>query len=370
MSSTLRIVHLIVRLEQGGAEQSLLRLVSQNLATTGSASPQEHFVICFGAPTPLAREIEKAGVVVRFFDLTPFGLWRVARLLQELEPTHLQGWMYYGNLIASILGKFYSAQGGVLWNIRNENLGFSAKVRLTMWVSSFFTPNMIIYNSQAGQKSHPRFATFPNVLIDNGIETDLYRPDTQRRAAFRATLGVADDEIVIALVGRYHPIKGVREFLGMVRQIKQPKLRFMVIGTGMEDTNSELMQLMSEQEIDSAHVTLLGERRDLPEVYPGLDLLVLASYREGTPNVLLEAMSCGVTVVATEVGDVQRIIQDPRRTCAPHSVTELARVTTFGLAHLGEFTARDRQRILDRYDSARCQTAYRQLYQQLAESEH
>lgn len=360
MPVPLRIVHLIVRLEQGGAEQSLLRLVTAD-------SELHHTVICVGAHTPLAQKMIDAGVSVHFVSASPVGVWSMRKLLAELAPDIVQGWMYYGNLLASLLTPRKS-RNRVVWNVRSENRGqLSARIRLCIWLAGFCRPATVIYNSVAGERSHDRFKHLPGRIIENGIDTALYRPDPLARESTRAALQIEDSTCVIGLVGRFHADKGLHEFLSLALKFPAPQHRLVLVGRGMQPDNPALRSIMQAVGVSEDQVLLLGERDDLPTLYPALDVLVVSSYREGLPNVLLEAMACGVAVAGTQVGDVERVIEDPARVCAAGDVAALAEVVGYTITHRDEFANRDRQRILDGYDSERCQQAYMQLYRHLAD---
>ncbi|MEQ8693460.1 MAG: glycosyltransferase, partial [Pseudomonadales bacterium] len=346
--------------EQGGAEQSLLRLVTAD-------SELHHTVICVGAHTPLAQKMIDAGVSVHFVPASLPGLWRMRKLLAELAPDIVQGWMYYGNLLASLLTPRKS-RNRVVWNVRSENRGqLSVRIRLCIWLAGFCRPATVIYNSVAGQRSHGRFAHLSSCVIQNGIDTELYRPDPLARKSTRATLQIDDRTCLIGLVGRFHADKGLHEFLNLALKLPAPEHQLVLVGRGMQPDNQALKSIMATVGVREDQVLLLGERNDLPALYPALDVLVVSSYREGLPNVLLEAMACGVAVAGTQVGDVARVIEDRARVCAAGDAEALAEVVGYTIARRGEFADRDRQRILDGYDSERCQQAYMQLYRHLAD---
>ncbi len=97
----------------------------------------------------------------------------------------------------------------------------------------------------------------------------------------------------------------------IVKQV--PQAEFILVGTGVDATNSELTSLISKLGIQK-HVHLLGERSDLPAITASLDLAVSSSaFGEGFPNVVGEAMACGVPVVATDIGDTAWVMGDTGR---------------------------------------------------------
>jgi glycosyltransferase involved in cell wall biosynthesis len=89
-----------------------------------------------------------------------------------------------------------------------------------------------------------------------------------------------------------------------------PQAEFILVGTGIDATNSDLTSLIEKLGIQK-HVHLLGERSDLPTITASLDIAVSSSaFGEGFPNVVGEAMACGVPVVATDIGDTAWVMGD------------------------------------------------------------
>jgi glycosyltransferase involved in cell wall biosynthesis len=126
-------------------------------------------------------------------------------------------------------------------------------------------------------------------------------------SSLRKELGFGDNEKIIASIGRLSKEKGVDDLLVAVRAIlgKFPDARFLIIGEGPEEP---LLEARTKKLGLESVVYFLGFRDDLNMVYPAIDLVVLSSYTEGLPKVLLEALSYGKPVVATSVGGVPEII--------------------------------------------------------------
>lgn len=377
MPASTRITHIIVRLGTGGAEKSLFRLLRQ---TQGEL---QHQVICFGRATRLGRDIEALGVSVHWLDerrLGPLVLSRALSLLRREPPDILQGWMYYGNLLASWLGKRLPASTHTVWNIRSAPADLSAEKWQTRWAirrggAASLAPEFIIYNSHAGQRVHEPFGynRHPHTVIGNGIDLAEFAPDARFREQVRLAHGIGDAPWV-AMLCRYHPSKGVDVFLAAVRAMVDAgcRARFALAGPGMSADNAQLAGQLRLQGLADG-VDLLGEIEAAPEFLPGLDILVQASWREGTPNVLIEAMACGVLTVATRVGDTEHILPDSSRLVEAGDAAALAEAIHGALELLGNSDAAataarvqsERNRLSAEYDMHRCVQAYRDTYAQL-----
>jgi glycosyltransferase involved in cell wall biosynthesis len=125
----------------------------------------------------------------------------------------------------------------------------------------------------------------------------------------RRELGLSLETPLVGIVGRIFPIKNHRLFLGAAAHIlgELPAARFVVVGDGvlrpaMED-HTRALGIRDR-------VFFTGWRRDLPHIYPDLDLLVVSSNNEGTPVSAIEAMAAGCPVVATRVGGLPDLVTD------------------------------------------------------------
>ena len=382
MPAATRITHIIVRLSTGGAEKSLYRLLRH------TRDEFLHEVICFGQPTTIGQDIEALGIKVHWLNerrAGPLVLWQAWRMLRANPPHILQGWMYYGNLLASLLGRCLSASTRVAWNIRQAPADFRREKARTRWAMAWarapwLAPDLVIYNSHAGQRVHLAlgYNKYPHTVIANGIDLDEFAPDAKVREQVRAAWGIGAERWV-AMVCRYHPLKGVGQYLAAVRCLLDAgcRARFALAGSGMRADNAELAGLMQQHGLDETEIALLGEIASPADFLPALDVLVQASWREGTPNILLEAMACGVLTIATRVGDSERIISDAARLVSPGDSQALAAAIAAALAAApadaecgGGARQQDRvdtERAFLRahYETGLCMQAYRHAYEKL-----
>ncbi|RYY40093.1 MAG: glycosyltransferase family 1 protein [Chitinophagaceae bacterium] len=136
----------------------------------------------------------------------------------------------------------------------------------------------------------------------------------EKRAGFRNRYGIADDELVIGLVGRIVPVKNHSLFLQMAALLAastKQKLRFFLVGDG--DERPAVEAECRSLGLDYAYfpdtqrlglVTCTSWQTKMDEVYAAMDIVALTSHNEGTPVSLIEAQAAGKPVVATAVGGV------------------------------------------------------------------
>lgn len=140
--------------------------------------------------------------------------------------------------------------------------------------------------------------------IDNGIDVTRYLPSCDKVSA-KLQLGVNPTRSLIGFVGRLSPEKGLGYLLQALAHEDLMHVDLVIAGDGPE---RQLIEgLIAEMGLEP-RVKLLGYRRDTESIYHALDAFVLPSTLEAFPMVLLEAMSCGVPVVASSVGEIPRII--------------------------------------------------------------
>lgn len=148
-------------------------------------------------------------------------------------------------------------------------------------------------------------------VIANGVDLEKF-PRIDRQTA-RAALGLEPGSKILLSIGGLNPVKGfdllICAFGRLARQQANAHLRLVIVGDGPERSNLE--RLITEIGLQS-QVRLVGTvaHGELYQWYCAADLFCLASVSEGRPNVILEAMACGVPVVATAVGGIPELLSD------------------------------------------------------------
>lgn len=370
-----KILCIVNSLEVGGAE----RLTVDLAATLAKTHDVE--VVTLGRLGELAEELDSRGVLTR---TASGGRWlpsprQLLALLSHVKvsrPDIIQTRLYRADLLGGWLG--LRARVPVVWGVHSVNLGPGFEKASTRWtmracarVSSRF-PSKIVYDSDMSRSYHEvrGYTARPGFVIPNGIDTTRFRPDLRARARFRARLGVAEEEILVGWVGRDHPVKSPAAFLKAIEilQARGMGVHAVLAGRGIVPENPALARVVERLPFPG-HVHLIGPFADVASMYPALDILALSSTSESWPLVVGEAMSAGVPVVATAVGDVGIILEGLLPPVPPGNpealadgLTRLVTATAGQRRALGE---RCRSRIVEAYSFDRMFERYQTLYEEV-----
>ncbi len=251
--------------------------------------------------------------------------------MQKEKPDIIYSFLVEPNIIAVILKPLFS-KTKIAWGIRASNMDLARYdwfVRLTFRLQCIFSrfADLIIANSKAGAGYHiaQGFPKGKIRVIPNGIDTERFSPNLEARKRIRAEWGINENERLIGLIGRLDPMKDHATFLraASLLQKERDDVRFVCVGRDPADYKQELHRMGKELGL-TEQLIWIGERIDMFAVYNALDILCLSSYGEGLPNVVIEAMSCGVPAVVTDVGDSADIVGDTGIVVPPKEPEALA----------------------------------------------
>jgi len=240
-----------------------------------------------------------------------------------------------------------------VWGIRSAdmNLGlYGLKARVARRVASLLSgrTHTIIANSEAGKRFHVGLG-YPVdrvQVVPNGVDCSKFEIDASLRRRFREAHGFVDSDLLVGMLARFDPIKGQRDFVESMAVVRKtyPDVKTLLIGGGDEQFRASVRELL-ERKLAGDEFVILGSTDSPEEVLNGLDVLVISSQSEGSPNVALEAMACGVTVVGYPVGDLAQMVVPPCRISDQHHPDSLAIEIIGALA--ANPTVESRQRLRD-----------------------
>ncbi len=314
----IKIVHIIAVLNVGGTEMMLYKLLPRM-----RKDRFENIVFTLKGKGSLSNNFESQNI--RVYNVGGMGgileisaLIRLLKILREINPDIIQGWLAHGNFAAQIASFFLPYRLSTLWNIRYTVLPKPETKNSTLLIIKFLSflsslPKKIIFNSKTSANDHIRmgYQRDKNCIIPNGFDIKLFSPSEENRRSVRLELNIPEKAILIGLIGRFDPLKDHRCFLKAGEKLLSNKreVYFLLAGREVDWQNRYLIQLIEKLGI-SGKVFLLGERRDVHRITAALDIAACTSISEGFPNVIGEAMSCGIPCVVTDVGDSAWIVGD------------------------------------------------------------
>src|SRR5882672_7721699 len=276
----MKILFFIRSLEVGGSQRQLAML-SDGLARRG------HEVIAAVFYSGKEIELTPSQSAIRVVALGKSGRWDVVGPLTRLRRLMLAE-------RPDVIYAFLPMQTALAALLRPRRL------------------DLIIANADAGG-ADAISRGFPSdriAVIANGIDTEVMRRDADGGRERRRAWGITDDAFVIGCVARLDPMKDHANFLAAAARFtaKVPNARFVCAGEGPATYRAELETLAQSLGLADRDVWA-GEIANVAAAYNAFDIATLPSaFGEGFPNVIGEAMACGIPVVATDVGDVRAII--------------------------------------------------------------
>ena len=253
---------------------------------------------------------------------------------------------------------------GDLDKLQHRRGGQARIRRLRKYVDIFLTISREIEAELAGEGIDPVRCRF----LPNGVDTYIYQPATERaKKEIRAALGLPVGFICL-YSGRLAPEKGLDVLLESWKKIsaKHPQAHLLLLGSGPQE--AALREMAGERVIFGGFVP------DPCLFYQACDLFVLPSLTEGLSNAMLEAMACGLPLVATRVGAAEELNRQGKngRLVTPGSPQELAQALDACLSDPREcrrMGANGRQFVQSAYSLDQTIARLTAIYAELAEED-
>lgn len=327
----IRVLFISTGLGVGGAE-SMLR----NLLSKLDRSRFAPHVVSLTGSGEIGRRIAAIGVPVLDLDLRHRPVRdfiQLVRHVRRLQPDVVQTWMYHADLLGGLAARCAGVRA-IAWGIRNSTLDRDQTKLSTRLVTrlngllSRWLPTGILSCAEAGRNVHVAlgYAAEKMAVIPNGFDLSRFRPDAAARTSVRDELRLLADTPLVGIVGRFDPQKnhtGFLEAAGLLRNVRSD-VHYVLVGNGLDARNDELAAAARRAEVFDA-VHWLGRRDDMPRLMASLDVLASSSsFGEAFPNVLGEAMACGVPCAVTDVGDSAAIVADTGRVVPSGDMPALA----------------------------------------------
>ncbi|HLI85957.1 MAG TPA: glycosyltransferase [Bryobacteraceae bacterium] len=303
-----RILQVLPVIGFAGAEQMAAHLAAGLVA--------EHEVAAVGlyesVDSPTETVMRKAGVRIWFLGkrpgFDPRMYAQLARVLREFCPhlvhTHLSVLRY---LLPSLIARREIVAIHTLHSLAPRETDRLGRMVRRVALGRCVIP--VAVSRAVARSVVELYGGAEPVTIPNGIPVCNFRFDASARREWRAAQGFEQDAFLFLATGRLEvpksPVRLLRAFAELVRE--RCYLLFAGDGPLRPTVEEEIRRLTLEN-----RVRLLGRRGDVPECLSAVDAFVLCSDWEGNPLGLMEAMACGLPVIATSVGGVPELVQDRR----------------------------------------------------------
>lgn len=314
----MRILHVITKLELGGAQQNTL-FTCRRLAEAGHevvlASGPGGRLDAEAARGPFRHEVIRTLVrpIAPWRDLRT--VWALRRLIRSSRPdivhTHSSKAGALGRLAARLAGARAVVHTVHGWSFSENHPPLARRIyRVVERVCSPLTDRFISVSARDLETGH-RLGIVPDdrgVVIRSGIDMTRFRPDGPGRQELRTQWRVRDSDVVVVNVSCLKPQKAPLDFVRAAAQasLRAPALFFVLVGDGV--LRREVEDEVRRQGLDDRFL-LTGWREDVPEILRAADVVALTSLWEGLPRAAVQARVSGRPLVATAVNGTPEAVE-------------------------------------------------------------
>jgi sugar transferase (PEP-CTERM/EpsH1 system associated) len=299
----IRVVHIVYSFGTGGLEKGIATLINN------APSDIEHIILCLSKSGMSSRLVPEQTQIIEM-NKQPGNsfrfIWKLSRTLKLLMPdiVHTRNWSGIDGIIAAkIAGISNVIHGEHGWEIQDPSGLNPKRVFIRRAFSALVKEYTCVSRHLESWLKHTIKVKKPVTQIYNGINVSTFLKSTTN-SIVRKELNIPKDTFIIGVVGRLDPIKDHSTLFRAFEIVcaKKENCCLLVIGDGNERNRLKKMA--------GKGVVFLGNRTDVPELMMALDLFVLPSKNEGISNTILEALSAGLPVIATNVGGNPELVDD------------------------------------------------------------
>lgn len=302
----LRVCQLITTLGIGGAERGLYELVTR---MDRERFEVEVFTLRDG---PVSARLADAGIAVTVLGVRgKWDLMKLPRLTRLLRDGHFD--LLHTHLFhADLAGRPAAKAAGVGHLVHTV---WTAEGRFRPWQFAYArllsqSCDRVVCVSQSVRDHHAQRSKLPRdayVVIPWGVDIKKFRRDEASRRRLRSQWQLADDDVLLAFVGRLEFYKGIDTLLAALASLASAgrPVRAVIAGDGPQ---RPAVEEFIDRSPGGEHVRMLGMVSDVPAVLSAADIYAMPSLWEGWPLALGEAMSASLPAIGTNVPGIRDLI--------------------------------------------------------------
>lgn len=273
------------------------------------------------------EELERSGIRHTVLHLgspltMPVYLFRAIKVLRRYCPDIVYGFMGAG--VKATVFKFIFPRFKTIWGVRSSNIEAMQKrlaLKISGWIDCLLSryADAIIYNSHAGMSDRKALGWIngSSFVISNGIDYLRFIPSELIKKEVRKQFGLEPEHIVLGMLSRLDPMKDHHSLLHAFALQSNPRLR-LILTCELHATSTALLREKAVALGVFDKIIWAGHDVKSERLLNALDIYVQSSaYGEGFPNAIGEAMSIGLPVVSTDVGDCRLIVGNHGRIVPP-----------------------------------------------------
>ena len=316
-----KILCFIDSLGSGGAQRQLV-----GLACFLKEKNYDVTMACYHDNRFFADQLLSNGVTYQFLEKakkTTFRLWHVARYFRKLKPDVVIAYQETPSICACVAKLFnHSFKLIVSERSTTQHTGRNERIRFNLFrVADYVVPTA--FSQEEYIKTNFSKLASRTITIPNFVDLEHFVPPAKR---------VRRDVPEIMIAASVWPSKNTLGFIDAVALLKQKGYKFHISWYGIEYGNNPIhleyvkrCQNRIDQCDTGQYITLKEKTKQIKICYQESDFFCLPSFYEGTPNVICEAMACGLPVVCSDVCDNSHYVEDGKNGYLfnPHNISSI-----------------------------------------------
>lgn len=317
----IRIAFVVHGMQAGGIERSVTRII-------GGLDRKQFlpFVICLDRSGPAVAWLAEDVPVIEIKKQSGNDISAIIRLrsvLREYQIDIVQS-HNWGTLIETMIARkmagvqahVHAERGTVLGSVSSN--GWRHRLRAIAMKVALTTVDRVMSNAHAVAKrveERSGYSANQIAIVPNGVRGYSTTKKNHWRKGICKSLGIGESSLVLGSVGRLDDVKGfdvLIDAMPLILQAAKQQIHLILVGGGKQ---RQTLEKISREKQIGRYVHFVGHQEDVEPWLLAFDIYVNSSRSEGMSQSIVEAMSVGLPIVATDVGDAKQMLSSDNLIC-------------------------------------------------------